>query len=103
MTFTVKVSSYNLQSLMRYIGYKPIGTSPEGQLSCVRQFGGDYPRFHAYVKQGPDGFRFDLHLDQKKASYEGSRMHNGEYDGETVEREHRRIMSLVSDLDENNT
>jgi len=100
MTFTVAVKGYNLNSFMRLIGYKPIDVSPQGQLNCVRPLGADYPRFHSYVKETPKGFEFNLHLDQKKASYEGTSMHNGEYEGETVNEERRRIEYKARATDE---
>jgi hypothetical protein len=39
---------------------------------------------------------FNLHLDQKKTSYEGSHAHSGQYDGEVVDREADRIMKTLS-------
>lgn len=92
MTFTIRVKSYNLISFMRLVGYQPLENTAKGELNCVRPLGGTYPRFHAYVSQNTDGsFIFNLHLDQKKASYEGSHAHNGEYEGETILEEKRRI------------
>ncbi len=92
---------------MRHIGYKPIGTSPEGQLNCVRPLGADYPRFHAYVKvltltnsaSESQGFEFNLHLDQKRPSYEGATAHSGEYDGPTVLAEKERIVKISQPSD----
>lgn len=52
----------------------------------------DYPRFHLYIKKSDEeNLIFDLHLDQKKPSYRGSRVHSGEYEGEIVEKEVERI------------
>ena len=58
---------------------------------------GLYPRFHIYVEKEEPGetLVFTLHLDQKKPSYEGSRGHSGEYDGEIVEGEAERIKNLL--------
>jgi translation elongation factor EF-4 len=36
------------------------------------------------VKKYPDNYVFNLHLDQKKASYAGHNAHSGEYEGEVV-------------------
>ena len=90
---TFKVASYeNLNTFMRLIGYKPIAKTPEGQLNCVRPLGADYPRFHAYVKETPDGYVFNLHLDQTRPSYGGgTHAHKGEYDSEIVREERTRI------------
>ncbi len=56
---------------------------------------GYYPRFHVYIKDHAEAWEIDLHLDQKKPSYEGSRMHAGEYDGPTVEKELLRLANWV--------
>ncbi|MBU4142942.1 hypothetical protein KJ590_02990 [Patescibacteria group bacterium] len=55
-----------------------------GELSFVKRVGGgDYPRFHIYAKQDARGaVEINLHLDQKKASYEGTTAHSGEYESE---------------------
>ncbi len=95
MTFTIANSNYNLRDFMKKLGYQPIGVSPEGQLNCIRPLAGDYPRYHAYVKESPQGFVFNLHLDQKKAVYEGVHAHNGEYDGELITEERARILDLA--------
>lgn len=95
MKFSIANTEYNIQDFMRKVGYKPIDVSPEGQLNCVRPLGSDYPRFHAYVKETKIGFEFNLHLDQKKPSYEGTSAHSGEYEGETVNEERLRILELA--------
>jgi hypothetical protein len=66
--------------------------------------GGNYPRFHAYVKElgrsasGETGFSFSLHLDQKKPIYEGTHAHNGEYDSPVVMDEADRIKEILKSL-----
>ncbi|MBX4201167.1 hypothetical protein KW786_03530 [Candidatus Parcubacteria bacterium] len=49
-------------------------------------------------RRGQNGqdFKFSLHLDQKKPSYEGSAGHSGDYDGDVVEGEVERIKNLLS-------
>lgn len=54
-----------------------------------------YPRFHVYIREEKGQVVFDLHIDQKKASYKGTRMHAGEYDGPTVKKELERIAKWV--------
>lgn len=53
-----------------------------GEMSFVKRAGsGDYPRFHVYAKTSPKGsVEINLHLDQKKVSYEGATAHSGEYE-----------------------
>ena len=55
-----------------------------GELSFVKRVsGGDYPRFHVYARTSAKGsVEINLHLDQKKASYEGTTAHSGEYESE---------------------
>ena len=59
-----------------------------------------FPRFHVYIKERGDEVIFDLHLDQKRPSYEGTSMHAGEYEGAAVEREARKIESFASKTSE---
>jgi len=95
MTFNIKAQSENLQSLMRKIGYHPIKVTERGELNCVRPIYGDYPRFHIYSKEEGSQIIINLHLDQKKPSYEGSHAHSGDYDSETVREEAERIKNLL--------
>lgn len=81
-------------------GYGHLVDPQTGQESYSRRFGREfYPRFHLYLEEKTEnGDRiaiFNLHLDQKKASYEGFSRHSGEYDGPLVEEEIARLRSLV--------
>lgn len=77
---------------LRRAGYFPFRDPKTGDESFVCRLGVDfYPRFHLYVKEGGDSLNFSLHLDQKQASYGGSHMHNGEYEGENIEKEIERL------------
>jgi hypothetical protein len=88
------------QLIARQAGYGFIIDRLRGKESFVRHFGkGRYPRFHLYISYDTEGRAvFDLHLDQKQASYAGSNMHSGEYGGEVVEAEIRRIKIIISKL-----
>jgi hypothetical protein len=80
---------------MRTLGYAP-SQNRFGEKSFVRLLTGrPFPRFHIYVQEVEDTMLLDLHLDQKKPSYEGSRAHSGEHDGPLVENEIARIQNLV--------
>ena len=97
MEFVIKTSR-SINDIMRTIGYQPAYFQNEGEVSIVRQVGrNDYPRFHLYIKEiaRAGEFIFNLHLDQKKPSYEGSKGHSGDYDGSVVEGEAERIKSLL--------
>ncbi|KKU16617.1 MAG: hypothetical protein UY26_C0003G0223 [Candidatus Jorgensenbacteria bacterium GW2011_GWA1_48_13] len=95
MTFKIYNKSYNLRDLIRKMGYRPLGYTPQGELNCVRPLGGDYPRFHIYVKDDKDIITFNIHLDQKKPIYEGVTAHSGDYDGDVVKDEVQRIKDTI--------
>lgn len=81
----------NVNNLMRSLGYRLINQAGN-ELNYIRTpGGGDYPRFHAYLKTEDNNLAFNLHLDQKRPVYKGTAAHSGEYDGELVENEARRI------------
>ncbi len=80
----------NWRDFFGKLGYRP--APMPGDESYVRRLGRDfYPRFHVYVNVD----NLNLHLDQKKASYEGSHAHAGEYDSGLVEDEGRRINNAL--------
>ena len=56
---------------------------------------GHYPRFHIYVNEEENATTFNIHLDQKQASYEGTSAHSGECDGEIVEQEVQRLKGFL--------
>jgi len=81
---------------MRSCGYS-LERAEGNELSFMRRTsGGEYPRLHAYTHTEGSVLVINLHLDQKKPSYEGSRTHSGEYDGELIETETERIKSLAA-------
>src|SRR5688572_10063038 len=85
----------NILSIARQIGYLPQKTIG-GQHAFVRPMrGGDFPRFHLYVSEEQERFVFNLHLDQKKPTYEGMNAHSGEYDGDIITKEAERIWEIV--------
>ena len=81
---------------MRRVNYKPFKVTERGELNCVRPIQGDYPRFHIYAKEEGDQIVINLHLDQRKTSYEGSHAHSGDYDSETVREEADRIKNILN-------
>jgi len=98
MKFGVKKDKINVnaEQFMRAAGYKYITDHRSGKESFVRQPGRNrYPRFHIYLDHQPEVVFFDLHLDQKEASYPGAHAHNAEYDGNVVEGEIGRLKNLI--------
>jgi len=99
VTFKIYNQNYNIPDLLRKLGYKPRGTTPQGEIEAVRPMGADYPRFHIYLKEEQASAQavlvFNIHLDQKKPSYEGSTAHGGDYESETVKEEVVRIKDKI--------
>ena len=89
--------SQNLRIFLQRAGYSEFVDPNTGNSSHTLRLSRDYyPRFHLYVAQDQDNRTFlNLHLDQKKPSYEGSSAHSGDYDGSAVEREIGRIKGLI--------
>jgi len=100
MQFEIKNVTRSQNDLMRVIGYRPAFFQNESEVSIIRPIGGkDYPRFHLYIKaifEEQGAYSFNLHLDQKKPSYQGSTGHSGEYDGPLLVEEAGRIKNLLN-------
>ena len=86
--------SIHPEHFLRQTGYALIRDRHTGRDSFVRRLGSyHYPRLHMYVDHNENSYIFNLHLDQKQASYQGSHAHNAEYEGEVVEQEINRLKS----------
>lgn len=84
------------EMLLRQAGYNYIPGRGGREDSFARGLSRvGYPRFHIYLKEKNGTFEFNLHLDQKKPSYAGSRAHSGEHEGEVVEGEIKRLKTLI--------
>lgn len=96
MDFVIKNIEVNIAETARSLGYLIIDTKENGEYNLVRKLTiENYPRFHIYLKQAGDRLIFNLHLDQKQPSYQGTHAHGGEYDGPTVEAEAERIKNIL--------
>lgn len=95
---TIKIPNFKQSPVdfMRSCGYA-FDRETGVEASCMRRISGhDYPRYHAYVKKEDMTLIVNLHIDQKKPSYGGaSHAHNGEYEGDLVEREADRIRGFT--------
>ena len=97
MDFNFPYKGYKASDLIKRCGYAQFFDPNTNEVSFVHRLGnGFYPRFHVYLKDFEKFFTVSLHLDQKHASYEGSNMHSGEYDGPAVENEARRITAEIA-------
>ncbi|HPV70954.1 MAG TPA: hypothetical protein PKY08_03650 [Candidatus Magasanikbacteria bacterium] len=87
------------RNLLRGCSYAAFTDPRTGQESFVRRLTGDfYPRFHVYAEENDKQLVINLHLDQKKPSYGETHAHSGEYDGEIVEQEGRRLQQEIEYL-----
>lgn len=97
MRFICKKPKENVANLARILGYRLLqGT--DNEFNFVRPLVRDYPRFHLYLTEQGNSLSLNLHLDQKKPSYQGQTRHSGEYDGELVKAERQRIEKILDSL-----
>jgi len=109
MKLTVKKSQLpeTPENFLHHAGWGLICDRRRGVNSFVKRLGsGFYPRLHLYVDARDDLVVFNMHLDQKEASYAGSHMHNAEYDNEWVMAEIENIkksLRISSGSDQDNS
>ena len=98
MKFSILKINTSPKNFLRVCGYKEIANPHKaGEISYARSLEASrfYPRFHIYVQNlSNQGLEISLHLDMKRPSYAGTSAHSGEYDGELVSGEARRIKTI---------
>ncbi|PJA46179.1 hypothetical protein CO173_03495 [Candidatus Uhrbacteria bacterium CG_4_9_14_3_um_filter_41_35] len=83
--------------VLRKAGYSHfIDPNTNEESYVLRLSASHYPRMHLYIEDHGADWSFNLHIDQKQASYGAHTKHSGEYDGPTVEREMQRIIKWVA-------
>lgn len=97
MKFVFQNVKYDALFLLRRAGYGFERKDHQtGELSFGKRLSvNQYPKFHVYARKENGNLVVNLHLDQKRPSYEGYTAHGGEYDGEVLEEEARRIKILI--------
>ncbi|NCF75185.1 MAG: hypothetical protein GWO87_01715 [Xanthomonadaceae bacterium] len=92
MKFEIKnKTGYTTQHLMRSLGYLLFHDAYVRRVGTLR-----YPRFHIYLKEEDDNIFINLHLDQKKESYQGQKAHSADYnDSFALEKEKQRILNAL--------
>lgn len=87
--------SGNTYNLLREAGYHPNKDQRSNEASFSKSLSGEkYPRFHIYHNEKTN--TLNLHLDQKAPRYKFSSDHGAEYKGDLVEKEAKRINSLLN-------
>lgn len=96
-----RLNNFNADEFLRRAGFAYIYDNVRGHGSYVKRLTRDYyPRLHVYVmekkdEEGRELIVIEMHLDQKKASYVGTKMHSAEYDGQVVEAEINNLKNLM--------
>jgi len=94
-----KKKPFNAATFLKKCGYHYRGIF-RGEMSFARRLGkGSYPQFHIYINNDSEKeLLLNLHLDAKKSSYPGVRMHAGEYEGKILKEEAERIEKIMLEL-----
>jgi hypothetical protein len=98
MKLTVRKDSLNMnpEQILRRAGYGYFSSRNGGEDSFTKRLGrNNYPHFHVYIMDQGEYVVFNMHLDQKQASYQGSHAHSGEYDGDLVAAEIERLKMFL--------
>lgn len=90
----------NDYQLMRKCGYFLHQDKNTGKASYLRNLStsAHYPRFHLFLERENQQLLIDLHLDQKKPSYQGQKAHSGEAESEVVRQELHRIINSLNNI-----
>ena len=98
MRLYLKNFTESIPDFFRRCGYGFTGREGNEFIFARRLSGQDYPRFHIYSHLENGALIVNLHLDQKKPSYDNNRAHSGEYEGELIEQELQRIGNALKKL-----
>ena len=96
-----RLTNFNADEFLRRAGFAYIYDNVKQHGSYVKRLSKEYyPRLHVYVMEKTDAegrnlIVIEMHLDQKRASYSGTKMHSAEYDGEVVEAEINNLKNLM--------
>ena len=97
MKFIIEKPTTGVANFFRRAGYS--FQKREGdEMAFVRRLTDQpFPRFHLFVKIVNFSFHVNLHIDHKRVSYAGSRVHSGEYerDSELLKNEVKRLKSVA--------
>jgi len=91
-----KVLNEKIENILKKAGYVLINSYYTKRVSFVRRLTRYYyPRFHIYIKENNDIIIIDIHLDQKKTSYDNVNAHNAEYDSPIIKEEIQRLKKII--------
>jgi len=86
------------RNILRRFGYGEL-RKWDGTISYAKRVSSaNFPRYHAYIEDKPEGLQINLHVDQKEATHEGVHAHSGEYDGPLVEAEMQYFAKAIEFL-----
>lgn len=103
MKIKIEKPTTDFKKVIQRCGYREIFDRRSGQTSFVHRAGiYFYPRFHLYLeKETADEIILNLHLDQKRPSYQGCHAHSAEYDSDVVKKEVERVKNFIEKYDQN--
>ncbi|OGI25128.1 MAG: hypothetical protein A3J76_02850 [Candidatus Moranbacteria bacterium RBG_13_45_13] len=96
MKFVIEKPTTSVASFFRRAGYHFQKREGEEMAFVRRLTDQPFPRFHLFVKVADFKFHVNFHIDHKAASYEGQKMHSGEYgeDNKLLQEEMERLKNL---------
>ena len=95
MKFVIEKPTTSIANFFRRAGYSFQKREGEEMAFARKLTEQDFPRFHLFARVHEGKFHVNIHLDHKRASYEGTSMHSGEYgDGELLREEMERLKSV---------
>jgi len=83
MKFIVENPKVSVANFFRRAGYFFQKREGEEMAFARKLTDQPFPRFHLFVKVENGKFLVSIHIDHKGASYEGQKMHSGEYGGDS--------------------
>ena len=102
MKLEINRSQYNINPVqfLRQNGWATIYDRRRNKTSYVKRLTRDfYPRLHLYLDEYPEKHVFNIHLDQKQASYHGHTAHSADYeDNPVLEQEIARLRQELGEF-----
>jgi len=96
MIIKFKNISKNPAIILRSAGYIFQQYTADKKMSFIRPLSRNgFPRFHIYAQTKNRSILINIHLDQRKNTYGKSIRHHGKYDGEILQNEAKRIISII--------
>jgi len=80
MKIVIENPKISIANFFRRAGYSFQKREGEEMAFVRRLTDQEFPRLHLFCRIKDDNFLLNIHIDHKRASYEGHNMHSGEYE-----------------------